>query len=264
MNINGFDIRWYSIFILLAAIVGLFLFSREAKRFKYNSDFIFNMAFWAIIFGFIGARLYYVAFNFHMYEDNLFSILQIWNGGLAIHGGILFGLLTVILYCKKYNANILKVVDMAVPSLIIAQAIGRWGNFFNSEAYGSVVEKSVLEGYNIPTYVIDGMLINGNYHHPTFYYEFLWCLIGFAILFIVRRLKYIKTTQLTAFYLIWYSIGRFTIESLRTDSLMVGAFKTAQIASGVMFIAGLILLILTLRKSKFDGLYNANEDVVMF
>lgn len=264
LTIAGFDIRWYSICILLGAIFGIFLFTKEGKRFNYSSDFMFNLAFWVVIMGLIGARIYYVIFNFSMYQNDLLSILQIWNGGLAIHGGIIFGLITALVYTKKYNAKTIKVIDMAVPSLIIAQGIGRWGNFFNSEAYGSVVSKTVLESYNIPEFIIEGMFINNNYHHPTFYYEFLLCLVGFIILLIIRRLKIVKTGQLTAFYLIWYGIGRFFIESLRTDSLMFGAFKVAQIASVIMIIIGVIIFIVTARKSRYEGLYNAGEDMVKF
>lgn len=264
LSIGVIDIRWYSVCILVGAIIGISLLIKEAKKFNYNTDFIFNLAFWSIIMGFIGARLYYVGFNFSLYQNDLLSILEIWNGGLAIHGGIIFGLLTAFIYTKKYKVSTLKIIDMAVPSLIIAQAIGRWGNFFNSEAYGSVVSKTLLQSYHIPEFIIDGMYINGNYHHPTFYYEFVWCLIGFVILLIIRRLKFVKAGQLTAFYLMWYSVGRFIIESLRTDSLMFGAFKTAQIASIIMFVIGIIIFVITSRKSKFEGLYNSEEGVVKF
>lgn len=264
LSIGQFDIRWYSVCILLGTLLAIFLLSKEGKRFKYSNDFIFNLAFWVIIMGLIGARIYYVIFNFSLYQNDLLSILEIWNGGLAIHGGIIFGLITAFVYTKKYNCKTLKLIDMAVPSLIIAQAIGRWGNFFNSEAYGSVVSKTFLEGYNIPEFIIEGMYINGNYHHPTFFYEFLLCLVGFIILLIIRRLNVIKTGQLTAFYLIWYGVGRFFIEALRTDSLMFGAFKVAQIISIIMVLIGIVIFIVTCRKSKFEGLYNAEEDVVKF
>lgn len=263
-SIGNIDIRWYSICLLLGAIMGMFFFSRESKRFKFDSDFIFNLSFWCIIFGFIGARLYYVAFNYDAYSEDLISIFKIWNGGLAIHGGILFGLITAFVYCRKYNANAFKVFDMASFSLILAQAIGRWGNFFNSEAYGSVVSKADLIANNIPMFIIDGMKINNNYHHPTFYYEFLWCIAGFVFLYIMRRFKFLKVSQLTSLYLMWYSVGRFYVESLRTDSLMMGAFKAAQVASVFMFVAGFIILLLSFRKSKYEGLYNALDDVVMF
>lgn len=264
LTIAGYDIRWYSVCILVGALIGIFLLVREGKRFHYSSDFIFNLAFWVIIMGLIGARIYYVIFNFSLYKNDLLSIFQIWNGGLAIHGGIILGLITALIYTKKYKVKTIKLIDMAVPSLIIAQAIGRWGNFFNSEAYGSVVSKAVLESYKVPEFIIEGMFISNNYHHPTFYYEFLLCLVGFIILLIIRRLKVIKTGQLTAFYLIWYGIGRFFIESLRTDSLMFGAFKVAQIASIAMIVIGIIIFIVTVRKGRYEGLYNSEEGTVRF
>lgn len=263
-SIGSYDIRWYSVCILFGALLGLFLFNKEGKRFGFSSDFLFNLAFWSIIFGFIGARAYYVIFNFSLYQNDLLSIFKIWNGGLAIHGGLILGGITAVIYSKKYKADTIKLIDIAVPSVIIAQAIGRWGNFFNSEAYGSVVSYSFLENLNIPNFIIEGMFINGNYHHPTFFYEFLWCLFGFLILCIIRRLKYIKVGQVTACYLMWYSVGRFLIESLRTDSLMFGAFKVAQIISVIMFVIGLIIFILKLRKGRFEGLYNTADNVVKF
>lgn len=263
-TIGSFDIRWYSLCILLGALLGLKLYLNEGKRFNYNKDFLFNAAFWAIIIGFIGARAYYVVFNFELYKDNWFSIFQIWNGGLAIHGGLIAGLLTVIFYTRRYKFNTLKLIDLAVPSIIIGQAIGRWGNFFNSEAYGSAVSKATLINWNIPDFIIDGMFISGNYHHPTFFYESMWCVIGFIILLIIRRLRFTKTGNLTAFYLIWYGIGRFFIESLRTDSLMFGALKTAQIASILMICIGLIMFLLTMKKGKYVGLYSSNEGEITF
>ena len=137
-------------------------------------DFIFNMAFWAIIIGFIGARIYYVAFNWNMYASNPISILEVWQGGLAIHGGLIFGVLSIYLYCKKFDVNFVKILDMAVPSVLIGQAIGRWGNFFNMEAHGGMVSRMVLESLHIPNFIIEGMNINGVYYTPSFLYESLW------------------------------------------------------------------------------------------
>ena len=141
--------------------------------------------------------------------------------------------------------------------LIIAQAIGRWGNFFNQEAHGPEVARSVLEGFKIiPKFVIDGMNIAGTYYHPTFYYESLWCLLGFIILILVRRFyEYLKAGQLTGIYLIWYGIGRFIIEGMRTDSLMIGNFRQAQIISIIMVILGIVIFILKGKGSKLDNQY---------
>ena len=152
--------------------------------------------------------------------------------------------------------------DIVVPGLILAQGIGRWGNFFNQEAYGSRVALSTLESMKIiPDFVIEGMKIGNIYYHPTFYYEFLWCILGFIILIIVRKLKYIKIGQLTAVYMMWYGVGRFFIEGFRTDSLMFGGFRVAQIVSVVLFVIGLILTMLLSRKGRFEDLYSDKDNI---
>ena len=255
-SIFGIDIYWYSVFILIGIIIGMILLEKEAKKFKYPPDLIFNICFWAIIIGIIGARLYYCLFNFSYYKNNLLEIFAIWNGGLAIHGGLIAGLLTVIFLAKKHHLNFLKLLDMAIPSLILAQAIGRWGNFFISEAHGIATTYTQLKDLLIPEFIIEGMELGGIYYLPTFYFESLWCLLGFIILLIIRKLKYIKIGATTCIYLIWYSLGRFFIEAWRTDSLMLGGFKVAQIISIIMFITGLTYLIILSRKGKYENLYN--------
>ena len=264
VTIGPLEIKWYSVLILLGVIIGISMLIKEGKRFNISKDFLFNLAFWTIIFGIIGARLYYVIFNWSDYSNDLLSIFKIWNGGLAIHGGLIAGFTTIFIYCKKYNANLLKITDMAVVPLILAQAIGRWGNFFNSEAHGAVTSLLHLQELHIPNFIIEGMKIGGLYYHPTFFYESLWCLLGFIILLIVRRFKYLKIGQLTCIYLMWYSVGRFFIESLRTDSLMLGGFKVAQILSIVLFIVGIIILMILSRKGKFEDLYNREEQNIRF
>lgn len=255
-SLFGFEFRWYSIFILIGVLYAFFAIMREAKKFKISTDFIFNMFFWTIIIGIIGARLYFVLFNWNWYGSHINQIWQIWRGGLAIHGGIIFGLITINIYCRKYNIRTLKILDMIVVPLILAQSIGRWGNFFNSEACGPATTMNHLMSLHIPMFIINGMEGNGVYYTPTFFYESLWCFIGFIILMIAKRFKFIKVGQLTSIYLIWYGVGRFFIEALRTDSLTILGFKTAQIVSLVMIGVGIILFITGLRKSKFEDLYN--------
>lgn len=243
-NIGGFSIRWYSVLILVGILVAFFLADRESRKFDLPKDFIFDLGIWVVIFGIIGARLYYVIFNFSFYEKNLIDIFKVWNGGLAIHGGIIAGFITLVIYCKMKRVNPFRMTDIVVPSLIIAQAIGRWGNFFNSEAHGPVTTLANLQGLHIPKFIIDGMNINGVYYHPTFLYESLWCLLGFVVLLLVRKFyKNLKTGQLTCIYLMWYGVGRLMIESLRTDSLMLGSFKVAQLVSIGMMIIGLVLFV---------------------
>jgi phosphatidylglycerol:prolipoprotein diacylglycerol transferase len=144
---------------------------------------------------------------------------------------------------------------MAAPSLILGQAIGRWGNFFNSEAHGGATTLIALRSKHIPDFIINGMYINGVYYEPTFFYESLWCFLGFIVLLIVRHYKYLKVGQLSGIYFMWYGVGRFFIEAMRTDSLMLGGFKVAQLVSLVLFIIGLALVMIMGRKSKFEDLY---------
>lgn len=255
------EIKWYSILIIIGILISYYLIIREAKKFNINSDFIFNLLFWTVIFGFIGARLYYVIFNFHLYRNNFIDVIKIWEGGLAIHGAIIFGLIVIYFYSKKYKLYTTRILDIVSVPLILAQAIGRWGNFFNSEAYGSVTSYEYLKSLPIPQFVIDGMNIGGIYYTPTFFYESMWCLLGFLILIIVRRFRYIKVGQTTSLYLIWYGIGRFFIEASRTDSLMFFGFKVAQIVSIILIIIGFIIFAIKLKKSKFEDLYNDKNNM---
>lgn len=255
-SIGNFELKWYSTLILIGIIISFIMIIKEAKKFNINQDVIFNILFWTVVFGLLGARLYYVIFNFHLYTNNVVDILKVWKGGLAIHGGIFAGILVITYYSKKYNIKLLRLLDIASVPLILAQAIGRWGNFFNQEAFGAPTTLKHLQSLNIPKFIIDGMHINGIYYTPTFFYESLWCLIGFVILLIVRKLRFIKVGQIASIYLMWYSIGRFFIEASRTDSLMFMGFKIAQIVSVILFIIGLVIFITQIRKSKFEGLYN--------
>ena len=260
-TIGGVDIRWYSVLILVAALAIYIILSMEAKRFKISKDFVFNMFFWTLITGIIGARLYYCAFNWDLYKNNLVDILKVWNGGLAIHGGLIFGLITILLYCKKYNVKPLRMLDCCVVPLLLGQAIGRWGNFFNQEAHGAATTAEMLKRLLIPDFIIDGMTIDGVVYTPTFLFESILCLIAFIILLFVRRGKYIKVGTMTSSYLMIYGAIRFFIEMSRTDALMLGGFKVAQIVSAGMFIVGLLMMMFLSRKGKFEDLYNDNANI---
>ena len=262
-TVGPFEVRWYSIFILSAALTGLFFMEREAKRFKISSDTIFNMMFGAFLFGIVGARMYYVLFNISLYKDNPIEIIKIWNGGLAIHGGIIAGLLFFIVYCKKNNLRLARMTDIVAPTLLLCQAIGRWGNFFNQEAHGAATTVEALQKLFVPGFVINGMTIDGVTYFPSFYFESISCLILFVIIIIIRRGKYIKVAQPTAMYLLAYGTVRFFIEMGRTDALLLGGFRMAQIVSIIFILVGIGLIIYTARKSKFDDLYNdlSNVDI---
>ena len=267
IDLGFISIHYYSIILFLAMIVGGILVIHEGKKFNISKDFMFNLLFYTILFGIIGARLYFVLFNLDFYLENPIEILMVWHGGLAIHGGIVFGLITIIIYCYKYKVNTLRILDIIVVSLILAQAIGRWGNFFNGEAHGPVTTLAYLQGLHLPNFIINGMHINGQYFIPTFLFESLWCLIGFIVLLIFRRMKYRKIGQTMCLYLVWYGIGRFFIETLRTDSLMLFDFKIAQIVSLLMIITGIIIYIFIAKKgNKMDNLYNddSQQENILF
>ncbi|MEG0994493.1 MAG: prolipoprotein diacylglyceryl transferase [Bacilli bacterium] len=259
IDLGFFQIYWYSIFIFLGILFASIVMFREIKKRNINEDFFVNLLFYSIIVGFLGARIYYCAFNFDYYSKNILEIFEIWNGGLAIHGGLLFGFLFVLYYTRKYKINTFRITDIAAPALLMAQAIGRWGNFFNSEAYGAITTKAQLLKLQVPNFIIEGMKIDGEYRVPTFLYESIWNLTGFFLLLIIRKYKYLKIGQLSGLYLVWYSFGRFFIEFNRADSLMLGPIKIAVLVSVLLFIIGIIMIIYFSRGAKFDNLYNERE-----
>ncbi len=265
LDLGFIQIYWYSIFILIGVFVGSTIIYREIKRQKINEAFFINLIFYTVIFGLIGARLYYVLFSadLNQYLANPISILEIWKGGLAIHGGILFGLIFIIFYTHKYKVKTLKTLDIIAPGLLIGQAIGRWGNFFNQEAHGAEMTYEAIKNLGLPDGIVEGMHFydEGKYAYwqPTFLYESIWNLFGFIALLMIRRYKYLKTGQLTGFYLMWYSFGRFFIEGMRTDSLMLGPLRIAQVVSIVLFIVGLLLFIFSKKGSRFENLYKEEQ-----
>ncbi len=248
LDLGIIKIYWYSILVFLGIVAACFLIYKESKKQKLKKDDLIDLLFYGLIFGIIGARIYYVLFNISYYLSNPVEIFAVWNGGLAIHGGLIGGLITTIVFCKKRKINLTKMVDILVVGIIIAQAIGRWGNFFNGEAFGPATTLAYLESMHIPGFIIDGMLIDGVYHIPTFLYESTWCLLGFISMLILRSFKRLPLGALTSFYLIWYGIARFFIEGLRTDSLMLFSIKIAQLVSIIFIIAGIIILIYNIKK----------------
>ena len=250
INLGFISIHIYSLCILIGIVCAYFLIIREAERFNIKKEDVSDMLFYTIIFGILGARIYYCLFNINYYALNILDIFKIWEGGLAIHGGIIAGAITVIFYCKKKNINLLLMFDILVVGLILAQAIGRWGNFFNAEAHGGVTTLSHLKSLYLPKFIIDGMYIDGNYYIPTFLYESIWCLMGFLIMFFLRHKSFNKIGYLTGFYFIFYGFERFLVEGLRTDSLMFLSLKVAQIISIIMLIIGICLLIYSFKKQK--------------
>ena len=254
-NIFGFNVYYYSLCILLGVIVAYILITREGKKQGLTKEFTSDLIFYTLIIGILGARVYYCVFNLDYYLANPSEILKIYNGGLAIHGGVIAGLVFVYFYTKKKNISFIKILDIVAPTVIIAQSFGRWGNFFNQEAHGGITTYQNLKNMHIPEFIINGMHIEDKYYYPTFFFESIWCLIGFIILMIARRNKNLRKGFQIGFYFIWYGIGRFFIETLRTDSLMFFGLKIAQIVSLIGIIIGIIIIV-TNRNKKY---YNEME-----
>lgn len=251
-------IYFYSIMILIGMAIGVFLVYREFKRHGYNVKELDNMAFYTILCGLVGARIWYVLFNLSEYKDNLLEMFAIWHGGLAIHGAIFGGLLFLFFYSRKHNFHFIKIADIVMPAVLIGQIIGRWGNFFNQEAHGGPVSRAFLDKLCIPDFIIDGMYIKGQYYHPTFLYESVFNLLIMVFILFIRRNKKIKEGMVFSIYLMGYGILRFFVESLRTDSLMLGSIRVAQLISVLFFIGGFVLFIVSFRK--FDY-YNKQEEI---
>lgn len=246
LSIGPITIYWYSFLIFMSLIIGLIIMKIECKKKNIDFNFILDLVCYLVPIAIIGARIYYVIFKFDSFKNDFLSIFYIWEGGLAIYGAIISSIIFIIYYCKKHKKDILTILDLSTPSLILGQAIGRWGNFFNQEAYGGITSIELLKNLHIPNFIIDNMYIENAYRQPTFLYESIWCIIGFIILIIIR--KYIKKKGIiTSIYLIWYGIGRTMIESLRSDSLYIGTFKVSQIVSIIIICLGLFIL---LRKDK--------------
>lgn len=239
-SIFGFAIKWYGILISTGVLLGFIIARINCKWRDMDYDTIIDIALASLIMGIIGARLYYVIFQFSTYNGNVLEMLDIRNGGLAIHGGLIFGAGTAFIMCKRKKVNFLKIMDTIVPSVIIAQAMGRWGNFFNQEAHGGPVSAKFIQHF--PKFIQNGMLIDGTYYQPTFLYESVWDFCVFITLLIVLR-KSKKKGIVFFLYIGLYSFGRFFIEGLRTDSLMLGPIRVAQLVSvlGVLACIGFII-----------------------
>jgi phosphatidylglycerol:prolipoprotein diacylglycerol transferase len=219
-SIGAIKVHWYGIILGTGALVGLLLAVREGKRFNIVPDFFMDLLLIGVPSAIIGARIYYVAFKWEDYRDNLSEIFMIWHGGIAIYGALIGAIIAAILYVRSKGYTFWRIADICAPSLIAGQMIGRWGNFMNQEAHGGPVTEEFLRGtLHLPNFIVDAMLINGQYYHPTFLYESLWNLLGLLFLFWLRRRPGLRTGELFISYFIWYSVGRFFVEGFRTDSL---------------------------------------------
>ncbi|WP_373748672.1 prolipoprotein diacylglyceryl transferase [Jeotgalibaca porci] len=241
IKLGGFEVAWYGVIIGVGILLAMYLASSEGDRKGMPQDFILDLAFWTVPIAILGARAYYVLFELGYYLENPGQIFQIWNGGLAIYGALLTGALVVYFFTKKKNVPVMLTLDVLAPGVLIAQSLGRWGNFINQEAHGAAVTREFLEGLFLPEFIINQMNIKGTYYHPTFLYESLWSLIGFAlIVYLRRRPNLLREGEVFFSYIIWYAFGRFFIEGMRTDSLYLFAnIRVSQLLS-IILIAGAI------------------------
>lgn len=250
-KLGPFSVAWYGIIIVTGMILSISLIIKEAEKRDLTEDFIVDTAFWAIPIGIIGARIYYVLFELDVYLQDPIRIFYIWEGGIAIYGGIIAGLLVVYYRAKKAEVPFLLLTDVLAPYILLGQAIGRWGNFINQEAHGGEVSRQFLEKLFLPEFIIEQMHIKGSYYHPTFLYESIWNLIGmFLIISIRKKEKFLIRGEASAAYIAWYGLGRFFIEGMRTDSLYIGPFRVSQVLSLFMVLGG-IAFIYYQRKVKY-------------
>ena len=263
VEIGSFALRWYGLLIATAVLVGVSLSQYLAKRRRVDPDLVGDLVIWLVVAAIPCARIYYVLFEWQQYSQHPEDIVAIWKGGIAIHGAIIGGAIAAIIFARIKRVSVWQLVDLVVPSLILGQAIGRWGNFFNSEAFGKPTDvpwKLFIPPANRPL-----KYISYDYFHPTFLYESLWNLGIFIILLLLffwglKHKSRLKVGTLTFVYLIGYSLGRFWIEGLRTDSLMLVSLKIAQIVSlGAIAIGilGLVWLYI-LRRSLPDTVHHSS------
>mgnify|MGYP001254030332 CR=1 FL=1 len=252
-NIFGKDIYWYGIIIACALILGVILAIREAKRRGFRSEMILDYMLLAIPIGIVCARLYYVIFEWGNYSGSLLKIFAIWEGGLAIYGAVIGGFIAALIFKQWRRVAIGDMLDIAAPSLIIAQAIGRWGNFVNQEAHGGLITNTSWQWFPA------GVQIDGSWYQATFFYESMWNVLVFIALMAVRKRVKVRG-GVFALYVALYGFGRFWIESLRTDSLMMSDIRVSQALSALLFVGGIAYLIImgtrkmTLRS--YNGYYS--------
>ncbi|HCY0318011.1 TPA: prolipoprotein diacylglyceryl transferase [Staphylococcus aureus] len=241
-NLGPLSVRWYGIIIAVGILLGYFVAQRALVKAGLHKDTLVDIIFYSALFGFIAARIYFVIFQWPYYAENPSEIIKIWHGGIAIHGGLIGGFIAGVIVCKVKNLNPFQIGDIVAPSIILAQGIGRWGNFMNHEAHGGSVSRAFLEQLHLPNFIIENMYINGQYYHPTFLYESIWDVAGFIILVNIR--KHLKLGETFFLYLTWYSIGRFFIEGLRTDSLMLTSnIRFAQLVSILLILISISLIV---------------------
>ncbi|WP_125704778.1 prolipoprotein diacylglyceryl transferase [Lacticaseibacillus daqingensis] len=239
VRLGGLEVHWYGVIIACGVLLAVTLAMREATRRGVDSDHILNLVLWALPFALIGARLYYVAFEWPYYAAHPAEIIAIWHGGIAIYGALIASVIVFLVYCRAKWLPAWLILDIAAPTVMIAQAIGRWGNFMNQEAYGAKTSLAFLQGLHLPSFIITQMNIAGAYRQPTFLYESAWNVAGFILIMSVRHHKdWFKQGEVFLSYVMWYSFGRFFVEGMRTDSLyLMPGLRVSQLLSILLFVA---------------------------
>ncbi|HIW72111.1 MAG TPA: prolipoprotein diacylglyceryl transferase [Candidatus Levilactobacillus faecigallinarum] len=251
VHLGPIAVHWYGVIIATGVIIAVTLAVREGRKRGINPDDIYDMILWALPAALIAARLYYVVFQWPYYSQHPGEIIAIWDGGIAIYGSLIGAGLVVFFFCRSRFIPVWLMLDVAAPTVILGQAIGRWGNFMNQEAFGRITSLSFLQGLHLPDWIINQMLIDGAYRQPTYLYESTWDLMGFVVLMSLRHYPQLfKQGEVFLAYVMWYAFGRFFIEGMRTDSLMLlGTIRVSQLLSIVLFVGALILVIYRRRQA---------------
>lgn len=252
----GLQIYWYAIIIVSGIALALWMSNREAVRVGLKEDDMTNFILWALPIAIIGARLYYILFDLGPYLADPIQIFNTRSGGLAIYGGLIAAVIVLIVYTRHNFIDPWLFLDVVAPGVMLGQAMGRWGNFTNHEAYGGETTRQFLESLHLPQFIINNMYIDGAFRQPTFFYESMWSLLGLILILIIRKKVAVKRGELFLGYVIWYSFGRFFIEGMRTDSLyFFGGLRVSQVLSLVLFAGGLALLYYRRKKRTDIKLY---------
>lgn len=244
LQLGPFAIHWYAIFITAGGAIAFWLAVREGKRKNISSDDITDLMLWAVPFAIVGARTYYVAFEWSYYSQHPDQIIAMWDGGGAIYGSLIAIAIVIFVFCYYKMLHPLDMLDIFMPGIMLAQAMGRWGNFVNQEAYGRAV--SSLDW--LPHWIQQQMFIEGSYRLPTFLFESTGNIIGFILIMLFRHRLNLKRGEVFFFYLIWYGVLRFFIEGMRTDSLMLGPVRVSQLLSAILVVAGIVLIVVGRRR----------------
>lgn len=244
-QLGSLSVKWYGVIMAVAIILATTMAISEGKKRQIISDDFIDLLLWAVPLGYVGARIYYVVFEWGYYSQHPDQIIAIWQGGIAIYGGLLAGLVVLLVFCYRRMLPPFLMLDIIAPGVMAAQILGRWGNFMNQEAHGGVTSLAFLQSLHLPKFIIDQMYINGHYYQPTFLYESVLNLLGLILILSLRHRKGLfKQGEVFLFYVIWYAIVRFFVEGLRTDSLYISGFiRVSQALSLVLFFAGIGILI---------------------